>query len=301
MSASERWRKIEASGSTPKPYACVMPDPSILKTWLVTGCSSGFGLRLVEAALAQGQRVVATARDLTNIRDLAGPNCTVLTLDVTEPRSIASAVRAAHAFLGRLDVVINNAGYGLLGAVEECTDDQVRRCMETNYFGPLAVIRAVLPHLRQQRSGHIVNVSAAAALANYAGFGVYGAAKAALELMNESLSAELRPLGIKVTLVQPGPFRTNFIARGLEKAAQPIDDYAASAGKFAGFLASIDGKQPGDPGTAAALIVRTVLAGETPLRLPLGKYMIKKMRAKAATLTREAEHWESAAGGTDFS
>ena len=278
-----------------------MSDASVPQTWFLTGCSSGFGRRLVAAARAQGQRVVATARDLTSIRDLAGPNCTVLTLDVTEPGSIASAVREAHAVLGRLDVVINNAGYGLLGAVEECTDDQVRRCMETNYFGPLNVIRAVLPILRQQRSGHIVNVSAAAALANYAGFGVYGAAKAALELTSESLSAELRPLGIKVTLVQPGPFRTNFIVRGLDKATPRIDDYAPSVGKFAGFLAAIDGRQPGDPGKAAELIVQTVLAGEAPLRLPLGKYMIKKMRAKAASLTREAEQWEAAANGTEFS
>ncbi len=293
--------KFEASGLVPNSYVCVMSDASIPKTWFLTGCSSGFGRRLVEAAIARGQRVVATARDLASIGDLAGPHCTVMALDVTEPGSIAFAVREAHAVLGRLDVVINNAGYGLLGAVEECTDDQVRRCMETNYFGPLNVIRAVLPLLRQQRSGHIVNVSAAAALANYAGFGVYGGAKAALEQMSESLCAELRPLGIKVTLVQPGPFRTNFIARGLDKAAQPIDDYAPSVSKFADFLASIDGKQSGDPGKAAALIVQTVLAGEAPLRLPLGQYMIKKMRAKAAALTREAEQWEAAANGTEFS
>lgn len=277
-----------------------MTDPSNTKTWLITGCSSGIGRCMVEAALAQGQRVFATARDLRSIGDLAGPNCTVSTLDVTEPSSIANAIRDAHALFGKLDVVVNNAGYGLLGAVEECTDAQVRRSTETNYFGPLNVIRAVLPILRQQRSGCIVNLGAAAALANYAGFGIYGGAKAALELMSESLSAELRPLGIKVMLVQPGPFRTDFLARGLEKAAHKIDDYANSAGKFAGFLTSINGKQPGDPVKAAELIVQTILAGEPPLRLPLGRYMIKKMRDKATSLTREVEKWEGAASSTDF-
>jgi NAD(P)-dependent dehydrogenase (short-subunit alcohol dehydrogenase family) len=274
-----------------------LPNP---QTWFITGCSRGFGRCLVEAALAQGQRVVATARDLRGIRDLAGPDCTLLELDVTAPNSIASVVREAHAVLGRLDVVVNNAGYGLLGAVEECTDTQIRRCMETNYFGPLNVIRAVLPHLRQQRSGHIVNLSAAAALGNYAGFGAYGAAKAALEQLSESLAAELRPLGIRVMLVQPGPFRTDFIARGLEKAEHRIADYAAPVGKFASLLAAIDGKQPGDPRLAAELIVQTVLAGDAPLRLPLGGYMINKMRSRAATLTREAGQWEAAATRTNF-
>jgi len=269
------------------------------KGWFITGCSRGFGRCLAQAALAQGQHVVATARDPLSLRDLAGPRCTVLALDVTAADSIAGVIREAHAVLGRLDVVVNCAGYGLIGAVEECSDAQVRRNLETNYFGPLNIIRAALPILRRQRSGHIVNFGAAAALANYPGFGGYGAAKAALELMSESLCAELRPLGIKVTVVQPGPFRTDFIAHGLEQAAQRIDDYAGTAGKFAGYLTAFDGKQPGDPRKAAELIVQTVLAGDAPLRLPLGKYMIKKMRDKSAALSREAEKWSAAAGDTD--
>jgi len=277
-----------------------MSDPSSAKTWFITGCSTGFGRCLVEAALARGQRVVATARDVRSIADLEGPHCTTLALDVTDHDSIAAAIHDAHKALGRLDVMVNNAGYGLIGAVEECSDDQIRRSMETNYFGPLHLIRTVLPILRQQRSGHIVNISAAAALSNYAGFGIYGAAKAALELMSESLSAEVKSLGIKVTLVQPGPFRTDFISRGLEQGERKLDDYANSVAKFAGFLTSINGKQPGDPAKAADLIVESVLNGDNSLRLPLGKYMIKKMRDKAASLTREADKWDAAASRTDF-
>jgi NAD(P)-dependent dehydrogenase (short-subunit alcohol dehydrogenase family) len=267
-------------------------------TWFITGCSSGFGRAIAEAALAAGQRVIATARDVRSIADLekAG-SCEVMALDVTDPENVREAISAA----GPVDVLVNNAGYGLIGAVEECSDEQIRQNMETNFFGPLNVIRAALPGLRQRRSGHIVNVSAAAAISNYAGFGIYGGAKAALELMSESLRLELAPLGIKVTLVQPGPFRTDFIARSMDKARGEIPDYQASSGKFARFLASMDGKQPGDPAKAAAAIVQMVLDGEAPLHFPLGKYVVKKLRDKAAALTREAEKGEAVASGTEFS
>lgn len=267
-------------------------------TWFITGCSSGFGRAIAEAALAAGQRVIATARDVRSIADLekAG-SCEVMALDVTDPENVREAISAA----GPVDVLVNNAGYGLIGAVEECSDEQIRQNMETNFFGPLNVIRAALPGLRKRRSGHIVNVSAAAAISNYAGFGIYGGAKAALELMSESLRLELAPLGIKITLVQPGPFRTDFIARSMDKAAGEIADYQASSGKFARFLASMDGKQPGDPAKAAAAIVQMVLDGEAPLHFPLGKYVVKKLRDKAAALTREAEKWEAVASGTEFS
>ena len=267
------------------------------KNWLITGCSSGFGRAIAEAALAAGQHVIATARDVRSIADLerAG-SCEVMALDITDADQVREVIGAA----GELDVLVNNAGYGLIGAVEECSDEQIRRNLETNFFGPLNVIRAALPMLRARRSGHIVNISAAAAISNYAGFGIYGGAKAALELMSESLRLELAPLGIKVSLVQPGPFRTEFIARGLEKAATQIDDYQASAGKFARFLDSMNGKQPGDPEKAAAAIVKMVLDGEAPLHLPLGKYVVKKFRDKAAALTREAEKWEGVAAATDF-
>lgn len=267
------------------------------KNWLITGCSSGFGRAITEAALAAGQHVIATARDVRSIADLekAGA-CEVMALDITDVENVREVIAAA----GPVDVLVNNAGYGLIGAVEECSDEQIRRNVETNFFGPLNLIRAALPGLRAQRSGHIVNISAAAAISNYAGFGIYGGAKAALELMSESLRLELAPLGIKVSLVQPGPFRTDFIARGLEKAATEIADYEGSARKFARFLDSMNGKQPGDPAKAAEAIVKMVLDGEATLHLPLGKYVVKKLRDKAAALTREADKWEAVASGTDF-
>lgn len=267
------------------------------KKWLITGCSSGFGRAIAEAALAAGQRVIATARDVRSIADLerAG-SCEVMALDITDAENVREVIAAA----GALDVIVNNAGYGLIGAVEECSDEQIRRSVETNFFGPLNVIRAALPMLRAQKSGHIVNISAAAAISNYPGFGIYGGAKAALEMMSESLRLELAPLGIQVTLVQPGPFRTDFIARGLEKAAGEIADYAGSARKFATFLETVNGKQPGDPVRAAEAIVKMVLDGQAPLRLPLGKYVVKKMRDKAAALTREVEQWGEVAVNTDF-
>lgn len=267
------------------------------KNWLITGCSSGFGRAITEAALAAGQRVIATARDVRSIADLEQVgSCEVMALDITDAENVREVIAAA----GALDVIVNNAGYGLIGAVEECSDEQIRRNVETNFFGPLNLIRAALPGLRAQRSGHIVNVSAAAAIANYAGFGIYGGAKAALELMSESLRLELAPLGIQVTLVQPGPFRTDFIARGLERAAHEIADYDGSARKFARFLDSMNGRQPGDPVKAAGAIVKRVLGGEAPLHLPLGKYAVKKLRDKAAALTREAEKWEAVASAADF-
>ena len=271
------------------------------KTWFITGCSSGFGRALAEAALARGQRVIATARDIRSIADLEqADRCQVMALDITEASEIPLVIQAAAQVWGGLDVIVNNAGYGLIGAVEECGDEQIRRNFETNFFGPLNVMRAALPMLRAQKSGHIVNISAAAAISNYAGFGIYGGAKAALELMSESLRAELAPLGIKVTLVQPGPFRTDFISRGMEKASDLISDYDATSGRFAKFLASMNGKQPGDPARAASAIVETVLSGEAPLHFPLGKYVVKKLRDKAAALTREANKWEAVAASTEF-
>lgn len=271
------------------------------KTWLITGCSSGFGRAIAEAALDSGQRVVATARDLSSIADLDRTGaCRILALDVTEASAIPPAVREAAQSWGTLDVLVNNAGYGLIGAVEECSDEQIRRNVETNFFGPLNVIRAALPILRAQKSGHIVNIGAAAAISNYAGFGIYGGAKAALELMSESLRLELAPLGIQVTVVQPGPFRTGFIARGLEKAATPMVEYQNTSGKFARLLESMNGRQPGDPRRAAEAIVKMVLDGEAPPCLPLGKYVVKKLRARAEALTREAETWEPVASGADF-
>lgn len=249
-----------------------------------------------------GDEVIVTARKrehLETLEHVGAGRCHAFVLDVTDPAGVKSVIAEAAKITGRLDVIVNNAGYGLAGAVEECSDEQTRRSFETHFFGPLNVIRAALPVLRAQKSGHIINISAAAVISNYPGFGIYGAAKAALEAMSESLRAELLSHGVKVTLVQPGPFRTAFLARGLERA-EPMPEYAGSAGKFAAYLKSVEGKQPGDPERAAELMVKMVHDGQAPLRLPLGKYVTKKIRDAAAARLRELETWEQAAVSTDF-
>jgi NAD(P)-dependent dehydrogenase (short-subunit alcohol dehydrogenase family) len=278
-------------------------SPSVIKGWFITGCSSGFGRALAEAALAAGDVVVASARRPETLAEWvarAPDRAMALPLDVTSPRQVESAVAEAIARFGRLDVVVNNAGCGLLGAVEECDDAQTRRCFETNLFGALNVIRAVLPRFRGQRAGHLVNITAAAAIANYPGFGAYGAAKAALEALSESVRAETALLGIRVTLVEPGPFRTEFIHRSLDRATNRLADYDRTSGKFAAVLKAIDGKQPGDPARAAAAIVGMVRSGKAPFRMPLGRYMVKKLRDRGAELSRAADEGEAVAVGADF-
>ena len=276
------------------------PSPLV---WFLTGASSGLGRALAEAVLAAGHRLVATARHPAHLAALAAAHpatCEILPLDVTDTEQVRDTVAAAARVWGRLDVVVNNAGYGLLGAIEECGEEQIRQNFETNFFGPLHVTRAALPLLRAQRSGHFIFLGAAAAIANYAGFGVYGASKCALEGLAESLRAETALLGLKVTVVQPGPFRTDFIRRSLDRATSPIPDYDNTAGRFAQFLAGVDGRQPGDPTRAAALIVDLVATGRAPFRLPLGRYVVDKLKRKAATTAKDAADWESTATSADF-
>ncbi len=273
------------------------------RVWLITGCSSGFGAALAAAALARGQQVVATARNADALGKLAAQfpkTCRALALDVTDSSQVKSVVAAAVKAFGRLDVVVNNAGYGLVGAFEELGEEQIARNFETNLFGALGVIRAALPILRAQGSGHIVNISAAAVISNYAGFSIYGATKWALEGVSESLAAELKPLGIKVTIVQPGPFRTDFIARSLERAGSHIADYDRTSGKFSRFLETMAGKQPGDPAKAAEAIIAAVESEAPPLRLILGKYANDKARKKLAAAERERAAWEYVGLPTDF-
>ncbi len=274
------------------------------RVWLITGCSSGFGLALAAAVLARGQRVVATAREPGALAGLAArypETCRTLALDVADAAQVKSAIAEGAAAFGKLDVVVNNAGYGLVGAFEELGAEQIARNFSVNFFGALEVIRAALPTLRAQGSGHIVNISAAAVIANYAGFSIYGATKWALEGVSEALAAELKPLGIKVTMVQPGPFRTDFISRSLERAERRMADYDRSSGKFLRFLEMMDGKQPGDPAKAAEAIIAAVESPTPPLRLVLGKYANDKARKKFADAEKERGAWESVGASTDFS
>jgi NAD(P)-dependent dehydrogenase (short-subunit alcohol dehydrogenase family) len=273
------------------------------RVWLITGCSSGFGMSLATAVLARGGRVVATARNAGALSELVAQfpdDCLALALDVTDAAQVKSVIAKAVEAFGRIDVVVNNAGFGLVGAFEELGDEQITRNFETNFFGAMSVIRASLPLLRAQGSGHIVNISAAAVISNYAGFSIYGATKWALEGVSESLAAELKPLGIKVTIVQPGPFRTDFIARSLERADNHIADYDRTSGKFARLLETMAGKQPGDPAKAAQAIITAVESDTPPLRLVLGKYANEKLRRKLAEAERERAAWESVGLPTEF-
>ena len=278
-------------------------DTARPRVWFITGCSGGLGLALATHLLDNGHSVIATAREPQTLRHLVAEHpetCRPFHLDVTDPAQVQSVVGEAATLFGRLDVVVNNAGYGLAGAFEECTPEQIQRNFSVNLFGALDVIRAALPVLRAQKSGHLINISAAAAISNYPGFSIYGAAKMALEGMSESLAAELKPLGIKVTLVQPGPFRTEFISRSLEEASGHIPDYDRTSGKFLAFLRSMDGRQAGDPARAAEAILRVVAVDAPPLRLVLGRYANDKARRKFAAAPQELATWEHLGLPTDF-
>ncbi len=272
--------------------------------WFITGTSTGFGRSLVAAALESGAQVVATARKPEALDDLAAMHpdgLRVFALDVTDGAQVKSAVSSAlAAFGGRLDVVVNNAGYGLMAALEECDEAQLQRNLATNFLGPVAVMRAVLPTLRAQKSGHIVNMSAVAAFSNHPGFSVYGGAKAALDAASDALRDEVKPLGIKVTSVVPGPFRTDFIGRSMEDGAERIADYDPTSGKFAAYLHKIDGSQPGDPDAAARAIVEMVASPKAPARLFLGKFALDSARRKMAAIEKDLAEWETVALATDF-
>jgi len=272
--------------------------------WFITGSSSGFGRSLVQKALEAGDQVAATARRPEQLNDLAAqyPNTLrAYTLDVTDLAQVKEVIAQAASDFGRLDVVVNNAGYGLMGALEEYDAAQMERNLATNLMGPIFVMRAALPYLRAQKSGHIINMSAIAAFSNHAGFAVYGGAKAALEAVSEAVKIEAGPLGIAVTVVSPGPFRTDFIGRSLEQASGHEADYDKTSGKFAAYLQKIDGQQPGDPDAAAAALVQMVQDGKKPAKLFLGKYAVETARKKIAALEREIAEWEAISLATDFS
>ncbi len=272
------------------------------QVWLITGCSSGFGRTLAEAALAAGHSVALTARQPDQLAELVAKHpetAAAFPLDVTDLTSVDAAIAGAVERFGRLDVLVNNAGYGLLAALEETTDEQLRRNLETNLVGPLRLMRAVLPIFRKQGGGRILNMSAAAAITNYAGFGVYGAGKAALEAASEAVAAEAGPFGVKVTCVVPGPFRTDFIARSLDRATA-MPEYAGTVGRFGTMLGRIDGKQAGDPAKAAAAMLAVAAAPNPPARLVLGKYAYDKFDKKLAAVRADLDAWAAVGKPTDF-
>jgi len=248
----------------------------------ITGSSAGFGRALTETLLARGEAVVATARDPRALDDLveAHPGAVLaLPLDVTDPAQVRAAVDAALA-AGPIDVVVNNAGHGLVGALEEVSDEQISELLAVNLLGALAVTRAVLPHMRARRRGHIVQMSSVGGVVANPGHALYSTSKFALEGASEALAGEVAPFGIRVTIVEPGPFRTEFLGRSLHRAT-PIDDYAdGPAGALRKRFAEDNGAQPGDPARAVEAIIDAVRSPSAPLRLPLGRAAVDRIRAK---------------------
>jgi short-subunit dehydrogenase len=275
-----------------------------MKVWFVTGCSSGFGLSIARQALRNGDAVVATTRtpDLMQeeLKNEDG-EFEIVKVDLTNNGEMQAAVSSTIKRFGKLDVLVNNAGQGLLGALEECDETEIAETFSVNFLAPIRLMQAVLPIMRQQRSGHILNISAIAGFYNEMGFSIYGGSKFALEGVSEALRSEVAPLGIKVTIVEPGPFRTNFITNSLVRAAKSIDDYQKTVGKFKRVLESINGNQPGDPDKAAQAIFEVVNSSNPPLRLVLGSYAQQRFKSKLKQLGEEAEKWNSFGANTDLS
>jgi NAD(P)-dependent dehydrogenase (short-subunit alcohol dehydrogenase family) len=277
--------------------------PQDKPVWFITGCSTGFGRELARYTLARGYRVVVTARNLGEIADLATGDearALILPLDVTKPDQIAAGVAAAEARFGRIDVLVNNAGIGYFGAVEESEDSEVRRMFEINFWGLANMTRAALPGMRARRSGHIVNISSMGGVRGAPAVGYYNATKFGLEGLSEALAQEAAPLGIKVLIVEPSGFRTDWAGRSANEAKQTIADYDPTAGARLRQIRGYSGTQPGDPVRAAAAIVQAVEAPDPPLRLMLGKAALEAGRAKVAILSRDFEAWAAVAEGADF-
>lgn len=271
-----------------------------MATWFITGCSSGFGRALAEAVLAGGDSAVVTARNPETIADLEEHypgRALALTLDVTDPAQITDAAARAIDVFGRVDVVVNNAGYGYRGAVEEATTSEIDALFATNLFGPINVMKAFLPSMRERRAGTIVNISSMGARTHSEGSGYYAATKAALEAVTGSLAKEVAPLGIKTMVVEPGSFRTDFSSRSLAVSEDRIADYDDTSGKR---RARKSGVQPGDPFKAARVIITAVEADEPPRLLLLGEDSYNKVTAALESDLAEVRPWREASCGTNF-
>ncbi|MTV40154.1 oxidoreductase [Duganella radicis] len=272
------------------------------KVWFITGASRGFGVLTAQKALERGDFVVATARDPQAVTAALGehPNLLALRLDVKLEAQAVVAAQQAVARFGRIDVLVNNAGYGLLGAVEEANAEEVRALYETNVFGLLNVSRAVLPVMRKQGSGHVINISSVGGYSSYAGWGVYGSTKFAVEGLSEAMAMELEPLGIKVTVVEPGFFRTDFLdVSSLVATRERIDSYAATVGAMRDFAAGANHAQPGDPLKLAGALLQLADSDTPPVRLQLGSDTVQRVRAKNQFVEKEMAEWLDVALSTD--
>lgn len=274
-----------------------------MRTWFITGASRGFGSLIAERALRAGDAVIATARNPQDITDRLGeqPNLLAVRLDVTREDEAHQAVAEGIKRFGRIDVLINNAGFGVLGAVEETSASETERLFATNVFGLLNVTRAVLPHMRAQRSGRVINISSIGGYQAYMGWGVYGATKFAVEGITEALHQELAPLGIQATVVEPGFFRTDFLdEQSLIKTKLELPDYDETVGKMRVFAEAANHAQPGDPLKFAEAMLALVNAPNPPLRLALGSDTVARIEAKNRLVAQELADWNELALSTDF-
>jgi NAD(P)-dependent dehydrogenase (short-subunit alcohol dehydrogenase family) len=274
-----------------------------MSRWLITGCSTGIGREIARAALEAGHSVVVTARRTETVADFAddfGDRAVVVALDVTDAKQIAAAVRAADDTFGGIDVLVNNAGNGYLSAIEEGEDDQVRKLFDTNYFGVVDTIKAVLPSMRARQSGHIVNISSMTGLVANPPNGYYSSTKFALEALTEALAQEVKPMGIKVTAIEPGAFRTDWAKRSMWESSAPIGDYDESVGTRKNLIKDFADHLPGDPHKVAEAVLMVSTLDEPPLRLLLGRDVLKAVRDKIAAMSASIDEWETVTKDVNF-
>ena len=273
------------------------------KVWLITGCSTGFGRALAQEVLAKGYNAAVAARNTDDVKDIinAYPDTALaIRLDVTVSAEITAAVESTVKRFGQIDVLVNNAGIGYFAAIEESEDEQVRRMFEINVFGLAKMTQAVLPVMRKQRSGHILNISSIGGLRSFPGVGFYNATKFAVDGFSEALSKETAPLGIKVTIIAPSGFRTDWAGRSAKDTTIKIDDYATTAGKNSEDIRGYSGNQPGDPVRAAKAMISVTESDNPPLRLLLGVAALKGARAKVEELIHDFDTWAEVTEGADF-
>ena len=277
--------------------------PASPPVWFITGCSTGFGRELARLVLERGWRAVVTARDRSRVADLlegAGERALALSLDVADQGQIAAAVAATEARFGAVDVLVNNAGYGYQAAIEEGEETEIRAQFDANVFGLFALTRAVLPGMRARRSGHVLNVTSVAGLVGFPGSGYYAASKHAVEGWSDSLAAEVAPLGIRVTCIEPGPFRTDWAGRSLRQTPNRIPDYADTAGARLRSTAEISGRQAGDPVRAAQAMIAVTEHDSPPRHLVLGAFGVDAVTRKLRASLAEIEAWRETGLATDF-
>lgn len=274
------------------------------KVWFITGCSTGFGRELAKEALSNGYKVVVTARKPEQVADITAvypDTALALSLDVTVPQQIKEAVAAAIARFGRIDVLVNNAGIGYFGAIEESEEAEVRRMFEINFFGLANMTNEVLPHMRKQRSGHILNVASIGGLRSFPAVGFYNATKYAVDGLSEALMKEVAPLGIKVTVICPSGFQTDWAGRSANNTTIKIEDYKDTAWKNMSDLRGYSGNQPGDPVKAAKAMIQVTEIENPPMRLLLGAAALKGAYLKLDELKKDFDTWAEVSKGADFS